>query len=225
MNKVKILTVLLLITLVSNVHGQETKLKKEKDNGLKAEYYVLKSDKSTKHGLYKKYDRSGELIIEGQYENDKEIGEWKFLRNGEIEQVYDFSKNELISYNQDMSYEILEGSRFTEGLLDKPPYFVGGQVRLTEKLNEVISYPMRALALGVEGKMFVYVTIGPENNLLDVTVAKGIEEFNSEVINGLKKINFDWISGVKDGQTVTTRFIVPVWFRLYSNGDKTITVE
>ncbi|WP_111685073.1 toxin-antitoxin system YwqK family antitoxin [Winogradskyella tangerina] len=57
-------------------------------------------------GPYKDYYDSGELYIEGQYKDNKRVGEWKkFHKNGQLSKIYSYTDGKLnkeeISYTED----------------------------------------------------------------------------------------------------------------------------
>lgn len=57
-------------------------------------------------GPFKDYYDSGEIKVEGQYENKKKVGEWKsYHKNGQISRLYSYDKGKLnkeeISYYED----------------------------------------------------------------------------------------------------------------------------
>jgi len=82
-NKVKILTVLVLLGMIMNLNGQETKLisEKIKEQNEIEEYYVDRANKDIKHGEYKltwnwKFYKA--LKVKGQYDNNLKVGTWVY---------------------------------------------------------------------------------------------------------------------------------------------------
>ena len=89
-------TLLLLTILFCQIaFGQELKSVRKKGYGFTEEYNVLVSDKKVKQGDYKRYSLKDQLTIEGKYDNNQKIGEWKFYVNGDLEQTFDFSTKQL----------------------------------------------------------------------------------------------------------------------------------
>jgi protein TonB len=116
--------------------GQETKkVTIENENPKSKEvYYVLKSNKSIRHGNFQKFNFNDALQINGYYKNghkdsiwtefrwdgkykksigsyfeDKKVGVWEFYNfKGEQEQKYDFTKNEIIFFKLDDKEKIKE---------------------------------------------------------------------------------------------------------------------
>jgi hypothetical protein len=86
---------LLLLAITQLIYAQETKLVTKKKGDYKEEFFVLTNDKKIKQGGYKKTKNKNEIVIEGQYENNVKTGEWKFYSNGKIEQIHNYSTQEL----------------------------------------------------------------------------------------------------------------------------------
>jgi antitoxin component YwqK of YwqJK toxin-antitoxin module len=80
---------LLLLPIIS--FGQKTKKKSfnyKRSKILKEEYYVLKHNKSVKHGSYKFYYSNGQLKEIGNYKNGLKDGKWIVYRNrGDVDEV------------------------------------------------------------------------------------------------------------------------------------------
>lgn len=218
----------LVFLAVSLTHGQETKPVSKKYNGFKEEFSVLITDKKIRHGGYRKYEGKDKLIAEGTYSNNQKVGEWKFYSTGELEQVYDFSSNEL-KYAKKETYPTtveIDGKQ-QEVYLDTPPLYIGSKNQLNEELNKVMKYPDHARRMGVEGKVLAAIWIDENNNVFDIKIIQGImKECDEEVISGLKKIEKYWRTGKINGMSVRSQYIVLVDFNLgYPNGSLSITVR
>jgi protein TonB len=76
----KIISLFILSLLVLNSQAQDTKkvTKKHKAPTYIEEYYVLKSDKSIRHGEYKKIDYSGKVVALGFYKNNEKDSVWTY---------------------------------------------------------------------------------------------------------------------------------------------------
>ena len=125
---------LLISTVVStSLFSQELKTKKEDlNNELRVEYHVLKSNKDIKEGLYSVFDNhSNKVVARGNYSNNKKIGSWLFFDfKGQLEQRYNFSKNELLfnrsNYDSNISYEFPFDISPNDTI--NPPVKVGGSI-------------------------------------------------------------------------------------------------
>jgi hypothetical protein len=86
---------------LTSLNAQELKERSE-DLGLmfNAKYFVLKSDKKIKEGLYSVFNNSTEKVVaRGNYKSNQQIGNWLFFdAKGNLEQRYDFD-NKKVLYN------------------------------------------------------------------------------------------------------------------------------
>jgi hypothetical protein len=99
----------MLVCAVMNSYSQETKFVIKKNNGyLFEEYYVLKSDKKTKHGEYVKYITSNfsnnaiypnkreiQLIENGTYKYGKKDGTWMTYNENKISSIINYQSDSL----------------------------------------------------------------------------------------------------------------------------------
>lgn len=216
----------LTLLIFQLAYGQETKPVNKKSSGFREEYSVLATDKKVKHGYYKKYEGRNQLIIEGTFDNNTKVGEWKFYNGGELEQTYDFTLKELkYAKKPDHAFKTVINGTTQDIQLDTPPLFIGSKTGLNDELNKVMTYPYQALRMGVEGQVLVSFWVNENGDISDIKVIKGItNECNNEVINGLNKIEKKWIAGMKDGNKIKAELLIVIEFKLHDNGDKTITV-
>jgi TonB family protein len=220
-------TFVVLILLTCHLtYGQETKLVTKKSNGFKEEFNVLVTDKKVKHGPYKKYEGKENLIIEGAYENNVKVGEWKFYINGGLEQTYDFTTKEVKYLKKsDYSSKALVNGTTQDIQLDTQPTYIGSKIGLNEELNKEMIYPHQALRMGIEGKVLASVWVSENGEVSGIEVIQGImDECDNEVIKGLNTIEKNWVAGTKGGQKIKSELLIVVEFKLYDNGEKTITV-
>ena len=217
-----------ILTLLSFhlANGQETKSVTKKSSGFREEFSILATDKKVKHGLYKKYEGKDQLIIEGTYDNNEKIGEWKYYSKGQLEQTYDFTTKELkFSKKPEYSSKAVINGTIQDVQLDTPPSFIGSKAGLNEELNKVMTYPYQALRMGVGGKVLASVWVTENDEVSEIKVIQGImDECDKEVIKGLTKIEKNWVAGTKDGSKIKSELFIVIEFKLHDNGDKTITV-
>jgi hypothetical protein len=92
---------ILLLTAIfylNTVSGQETMVRKHKlNNRITEKISVLKSDKSTRQGLYQAVSEQDRAVASGNFVNDKKTGVWHFYDlQGRLIQNYDYTKKELL---------------------------------------------------------------------------------------------------------------------------------
>lgn len=98
--------------------------------------------------------------------------------------------------------------------VEQMPVFPGGQEALLQYIAKNIKYPPLALRNQVEGKVFIAFVVGPEGQVTDVKVQKGIgagcDEEASRVIKNLPK----FAPGKQNGRAVSVSYTVPVTFAI-----------
>jgi hypothetical protein len=121
--------ILLIVTLfcINSAYSQETVERSHRINDhITEKLHVLKSDKSTRQGLYQAVYDKLMAIASGQFDKDLKIGVWHFYDpNGHLLQNYDYTKKELL-------YEAPEDT--TSNLR----YFVDKQLTDTDRTTKPI---------------------------------------------------------------------------------------
>jgi protein TonB len=242
--------ILILITfLPAFLIAQETKkITKTDDNtGIKEIYYVLKSNKSLRHGNYKKYGFNQKLAEEGFYKNgqkdsiwyeyswsgkklrstglyseDNKIGVWEYYDFQEnLEQKYDYTKNELVysktdEKDKDKIYKIINGFDTIQTILDRPPIYLGGIGAITDFIVKNIYYPEEAIENNISGEVLVIFTIKSDGEICNYRVSKGIGfHCDEEALRIVKKIPENWFPGVFKGSYVNVEYELPINFYLH----------
>jgi hypothetical protein len=91
---------LLIVTLffINAALAQETVERSHKINAhITEKLTVLKSDKSTRQGLYQMIYNKTYALANGRFENDKKVGIWRFYTPaGHLLQNYDYTKKEFL---------------------------------------------------------------------------------------------------------------------------------
>lgn len=217
---------ILIILTFQLAYGQDTRPVNKRSNGFREEYNVLTTDQNVKHGNYRRYKGKNLLIIEGTFDNNSKVGEWKFYNSGELEQTYDFTLKELkYAKKPEHVFKAVVNGTTQDIQLDTPPLYIGSKTGLHDELNKVMTYPYQALRMGVEGKVVASLWVNENGTISDIKVIQGImNECNNEVINGLNKVEQNWIAGTKDGNKIKAELLIVIEFKLHDNGDKTITV-
>ena len=220
MIKTRIRTLLLLLTLIPVfLFGQETK--KITDKETHEEYYVLKSDNSIKQGKYYKNHNNGLGRIDGYYRNGVKDGIWEFYDfNGDLQQKFDFTKNELI-FNKvsgkakELIYKVINDSDAPETLLDRLPIYIGADAILVQILRQNIHYPRAAMEKGTQGKVYISFTIDKNGKTSNRRLSRGIGDgCDEEALKAVKAIPDNWLPGLIKGQPVNVEITVPVSFTL-----------
>lgn len=238
--KKSLLLVLLLFPIL--VFAQATKKIKVKDKPNEELYYVLKSDKTIKHGKYKKsYNgklieegfykngvkdslwteysrRNGKKVAQGNYSDAMRFGEWKFYNtSGKLEQQYNYSTGELIFPKFENGYDhiIVEGEDTIKVKADRPPLYLGGEMRLMEFIGLNIKFPRMALENGISGVVIVNFTLNPDGTASNHNVIRGIGGgCDEEAIRVVKLIPNNWLPPTVNGKPISVDYNLPIRFIL-----------
>lgn len=99
-------------------------------------------------------------------------------------------------------------------MADEIPMPEGGMQGLYQFVAENLKYPADARKKGIEGKVYVEFVITKTGGVSEVKVKEGIgygcDEASVEVIQSFNK----WTPGVKDGEKVNVRMVLPITFKL-----------
>lgn len=64
-------------------------------------FYVLKSNKKVRHGLYIAVYKKATVLAKGEYNNGKRVGQWQFFdATGKLTQVYNYDTREFAMIDQ-----------------------------------------------------------------------------------------------------------------------------
>lgn len=205
----------------------------------KEEYEVLKEDKKTKHGLYKKwmnnilveegyyknnkkdstwtrYGSHANTLVVGNYDKDEKVGIWKFYTTtGELEQEYDYSKKEIVSFKPDppnTNYQVLNGTDTTYEQLSRPPMVVGGAHSYLITIAKNLRYPVGAHKSNISGKVYVRFVIDEKGDTSNYGVLKaGDKSLDEEAIRVVKLIE-GWQPAMIDDKPVKVIHTIPITF-------------
>ena len=246
--------ILLLLLLTSTVtFAQKTVKVKENAGYGKAKFYVLKSDGVTKHGEYKttsytppfrniitgnyingkreglwteKYDQSGSQIrMQGNYQNDKKIGKWKYYDSkGNLIQEFDFDNNEFASNsecNTDKNFEVELNGVIETKKLSCPPTRIGGLQIFTKDLYRQImkKSPFEINSTGrttisIDETLNFFVTKEGSVENIKYSGKEENEELWKVIKDFLTENNDNWISGKLDNERVNAKISIPIRIRM-----------
>lgn len=169
---------LLLIGLIGSFscHSQEPETKEiiEKYKGskqIKFRYFVLKSDKKTKHGSYESFYADGSLMEKGTYYKNAKNGEWtlywpSFKRNGVL------MKDNI---KESGKYKMNEKSGIWDYYKPKGEFDKRYNHDTEKEVDPMqIIYPEEALQKKVKGEVKISYKIKSNCEISDIKVLEGI---------------------------------------------------
>ena len=102
-------------------------------------------------------------------------------------------------------------------VVEVPPRFPGGDVKLMEYLSRTVRYPVEAQKKHVQGRVILHFIIEKDGSVSNVRVARSVDpSLDAEairVVNSMPK----WEPARQKGQSVRVRYTIPIQFRLQGN--------
>lgn len=99
-------------------------------------------------------------------------------------------------------------------VVEEQAAFPGGMDALKKYLGDNLKYPPMAKESGVQGKVYVQFVVFKDGNVGDIKVLRGIgsgcDEEAVRVVKGMPK----WTPGKQRGRSVSSRFTLPINFKL-----------
>ncbi len=208
-------------------------------DNIKEEYYVLKDARKVRHGSYKRW-RNNKLVEEGNYKlnqrdstwirygmnlnvisignyaKDEKVGIWKyFLAGGELDQAYDYTNKEIVSFKADppkTTYQVISGKDTTYETLSRPPMMIGGSFAYLEVIAKNLRIPVNAFRTGESGRVYVRFVIDETGKASDFSVLKkGNKDLDAEAIRVVKLIE-GWQPALKGETPVKVIHTIPISF-------------
>ena len=97
---------------------------------------------------------------------------------------------------------------------EEPAEPIGGITAFEKFVKKTLVYPKEAMSRGVEGKVFIWVTIDENGRVLDPLVIKGIGGGCDEEAMNIVKRYPKWVPGRHSGKVVKQKCTVSITFKL-----------
>ncbi len=109
--------------------------------------------------------------------------------------------------NQDTIYSFMD--------VEETPEPEIGMAELYKKWSAGIKYPAEARKNGIEGRVFIYFVVDKAGEIIDTGIERGIGHgCDDAALEAFKKTKLKWKPGIKDGQNVKVRMVMPFVFKL-----------
>jgi TonB family protein len=198
--------------------GQKTK--QIIDKKTRETYNVLKSDKTIRHGEYKKFSYRNTVVVKGFYKSGIKDSVWEcYDYDGQVILKYNYSKSELVFYKPDepmkrAEYKII-GNMDSKANLSRVPIYLGGDYYILSEVLKNIRYPIKAQEYDKSGTVFVSFTVDRDGKTSNYHVNKKLGyNLDEEAIRVLKLIPDNWLPGMQNGQAVDVEVSCPIAFVL-----------
>jgi len=209
----KILFIFTIISIPSILFSQKTKLKTVKfynSKIIKEEFFVLKKNKNTKHGNYKKYHQNGILKEVGFFEKSKRIGEWKeYDKTGQLIRIKKFQNGKKLSDQKVgiwLKYhekgQVITGFDFNKN------------EKIETQINISVKYPEPARKRGIEGVVKIEIKMNNNCEVEHLKLIKGIGYgCDKEALKKAKRI-IELVQKYDTDRCKSMNFIMPIEFKL-----------
>ena len=205
-------------------------------------YYVLKSNKITKHGQYTKTypglqeetcyykndikdslwtltDLSDDHIIAiGNYTNGIKTGTWTCYKAKDTkERQFDYSSKQLVSYLKDTSSKalVISGNDPIVTQADRPPFWLLGKETIINIIGHSIHYPDDARENNQQGKVMVAFTVYSDGHTSPPWIKKGVaKSLDEEALRVANLIPTDFAPAIVNGKPVISIYIQPISFKM-----------
>ena len=191
-------------------------------------------DKEDRNGLFKFYEKSGELSSEGIYVNNLKQGEWKeynndklwvssnyqndslhgeflvFHPNGKVKRNDIFRMGELIV---GLCYD-KNGNDTTYFPFREDAQFIGGEEEMYNFIDETIEYPVKALNKKIEGRVIIRFYIDTNGKVKEPIILSNTPDILNKSALKCIKLMPDFMPASEDGQKIPTYFVLPIVFKL-----------
>ena len=99
-------------------------------------------------------------------------------------------------------------------VVESMPKFPGGVEALMRYLSKNIIYPSIAQEMGIQGKVYVQFVVNKNGEIVDITIAKGVDRsLNEEALRVVQNMP-NWKPGKQRGKAVNVSYNIPINFKL-----------
>ncbi|MEE0082869.1 MAG: energy transducer TonB, partial [Paludibacteraceae bacterium] len=105
-------------------------------------------------------------------------------------------------------------------IVEQKPVFPGGQKALMEFLKSNLVYPKAAQDSSIQGRVIVKFTVEKDGSITDVEVVRGVHPALDEEAVRVVSMMPKWKPGTQMGDTVRTKFTLPVLFKINQEESK-----
>jgi len=203
-------------------------------------YYVLKSDRSVRHGKYQRIGLNGQVNAEGNYKNGLKdstwteymgkgtytngvkVGIWEYYYSeGFLEQEYDYNKNEfnkltILCEIKNKEYSVIKDDDTIMTMLDRPPILLGGGSLIRSTMADVdFKIPKQARKGKISGIVEITLTIDSTGTTSNHRISKEFGYgYDEEALRFVKSLPETWLPGQLNGKAVTAEYVMCVSFIL-----------
>jgi len=203
-------------------------------------YYVLKSDRSVRHGKYQRIGFKGQVDAEGNYKNGLKdstwteymgegtyangvkVGIWKYYYSeGFLEQEYDYTKKEVRKFNipcelKKKEYKVFKDNDTIMTVLDRPPLLIGGRSSMRSAFADAdFKIPKQARKSDISGIVEITFTIDSTGTSSNHRISKEFGYgYDEEALKIVKNLPENWLPGRLNEKEVSVEYAISISFIL-----------
>ena len=112
--------------------------------------------------------------------------------------------------------EVSAKTVYTMAHVDIPPKFQKGDEQKFVKtwINKYLKYPQIAVSQGIQGRVLVQFIVEADGSVTQVEVVESVDQLLDDEAVRVIQASPKWSAGVKNGRSVRTQCVVPVYFVL-----------
>jgi len=97
---------------------------------------------------------------------------------------------------------------------DEPAHFEGGTAGMKQWISTHVEYPIEAVELGIEGKVFLQFIVTKKGKVEHVVIRRGADPLlDKEALRVIKQMP-NWNPARKNGKPIDSEFNLPISFKL-----------
>jgi len=180
--------------------------------------------KDLKEGLCTWFYSNGNKKSEGNYSNDKPVGDqYLYSEKGALSEINTWENGKVIKsriFDLETGEEV-DLNKYVLEFPDKEADFPGGMTALQKFISENIIYPKEAILNNESGKVYASFIVEPTGEISTIVIERGVSPaLNAETIRVIENMP-KWIPGqISDGTLVRTRCRLPINYTLTGVGKK-----
>jgi protein TonB len=212
--------VLFFLLICFNAFDQETVEVKTEGTEVYEVFYKLKKKPYSKHGSYKVYRTSDNLLlVEGNYDMGKKSGIWTYYNSeGVVREKMDETTGKLTFYNPDADTvtTIIRVNGNTERVkLDWPVEYAEGESAMWKTIQTNIEYPEIAREEGISGEILISFFVGTDGIAREHAVLKGVAPIlDEEALRVVKLLSDKWQPAKYKGEPVEALHVMSIRFTI-----------
>ena len=197
--------------MCANMTGQQLKKKKNSAYFYEEIYTIDKSSKK-KQGDYLKLSKySGDTLVKGQYEQDRQVGLWSFKGADNSKYIsYDYNEEKLIEII-DVNFKEASIQVKKEGILkmtdvDHPAVYIGFKNEIKRTMIAVLKPPPSVYAQAKPGVVMVSFDINTEGEIESYKVETSYDNnLNKALEKAFENIKKGWLPASIGGTPVVSK--------------------